>query len=131
MYYLTKEQLLDLHDELMELSGESKSILNESNLDTGIDAPQQRFYGQEIHETIEEKAAELMCKLCKFHPFVAGNKRTSVQACEIFLDINGYKLNASDDELFEETKSIAKCDKDTDDVVPFLKSRITRDLDNI
>jgi death-on-curing protein len=44
-------------------------------------------------------AATYLFHLCKNHPFFDGNKRVAVVAAEIFLNINGIRLNVSNEEL--------------------------------
>ncbi len=41
-------------------------------------------------------AASYAVALAKNHPFVDGNKRTAFVAMELFLELNGFTLNASD-----------------------------------
>lgn len=43
---------------------------------------------------IIEEAAALMESLLINHPFVDGNKRVAFAVCDVFLDINGYDLDA-------------------------------------
>ena len=47
-------------------------------------------------------AAAYLFHICKNHPFFdGGNKRVAVVAAEIFLNINGLRLNVSNGELKE------------------------------
>ena len=45
--------------------------------------------------------------LIKNHPFVDGNKRTAFLALMRFLNINGYTLDATSDELYQFTVDVA------------------------
>jgi len=47
------------------------------------------------------QAATLLWGLVRNHPFQDGNKRTALVSTVAFLDINGYRLDMSDDEKFE------------------------------
>jgi death-on-curing protein len=44
------------------------------------------------------------------HPFVDGNKRTGAAAAELFLEMNGARLEASDQDLIQITMSVARGD---------------------
>jgi death-on-curing protein len=47
------------------------------------------------------KAAALMDALTRNHPFIDGNKRTSISVAALFLQVNGYRLTATNLELEE------------------------------
>jgi death-on-curing protein len=61
-------------------------------LESALSRPQASFGGQDLYESIFDKAAALMHSLLKNHPFIDGNKRTSLATVGIFLKINGYNL---------------------------------------
>ncbi len=48
-----------------------------------------------------------MESLIKSHPFVDGNKRTAITAAGIFLQRNGWRLEASQDDLYRFTMAMA------------------------
>ena len=45
--------------------------------------------------------------IIKNHPFVDGNKRVGTVLLELFLDLNGYALPVSDEELYEIMMAVA------------------------
>ena len=51
----------------------------------------------EVPETIHEKAFHLMRLLASNHWFVDGNKRTALNATELFYLVNGYELEYGED----------------------------------
>ena len=53
------------------------------------------------------KAAALCYGVIQNHPFVDGNKRIGVHLCDVFLEINGIKLEYSDNDLVELGLSVA------------------------
>lgn len=70
---------------------------------------QHRYYGQT--EDMAMLGAVLLARLIRNHPFHNANKRTAYAAVTIFLDINGYVLDAPQDEVLEVCVGLA----DTDD----------------
>lgn len=92
MKYLTPEQILAIHDQIIKRFGGSHDIRDLGLLESASARPQASFDGQDLYETIFEKAAALLHSLLKNHPFVDGNKRTAVASTGIFLKNNGYKL---------------------------------------
>ncbi|KAK2731174.1 hypothetical protein FQN57_003546, partial [Myotisia sp. PD_48] len=64
----------------------------------------QHYVGQ---HSIFQLAANLSEKIMKNHDFQDGNKRTALMAADMFLKINGYKLQKVPIEEDEANKSIA------------------------
>ena len=76
-------------------------------LDSACHRPQASLFGHEAYPTLAAKAAALMHSLAGNHPLADGNKRLALLATVVFLRINGYVLDLSDDEAFELTVSVA------------------------
>ena len=56
MITLTKEQVLMLHDRLIETTGGSRGIRDEGMLDSALSNPFQSFEGEELYPSIQVKA---------------------------------------------------------------------------
>jgi death-on-curing protein len=69
--------------------------------------PQATFSGADLHETLPEKAAAYLFHVVKNHAFVDGNKRTGLACALVFLELNGYRWEASDDSLIALTLEVA------------------------
>lgn len=69
-------------------------------LDSAVNNPFQTFGGAELYGSIYEKAAQLCFGLLKNHPFVDGNKRTAAHAMLVFLELNGLRVIACDEQMF-------------------------------
>ena len=63
--------------------------------------PQAGSDEEYFHVDVWEMAAAYLFHLVQGHPFVDGNKRIGAVAADIFLTLNGFDLQPSDDE-FEE-----------------------------
>jgi death-on-curing protein len=69
-------------------------------IESAVGKPQATFDGNDLYNTIFNKAAALLQSLLKNHPFVDGNKRTALTSAGIFLKLNGYQLiNDHDNEV--------------------------------
>lgn len=106
MIILTKEQVLMLHDRLIEVTGGSKGIRDEGMLDSALANPFQVFGGEELYPSIQAKAAQLCYELVKNHAMLDGNKRLGTHVMLVFLALNGYELAYSQKELSDTTFSI-------------------------
>lgn len=68
-------------------------------LESAVNNPFQTFGGEDLYKTIFDKAAQLAYGLVKNHGFVDGNKRVAVHAMAVYLFINGYDTNFSQEEI--------------------------------
>jgi death on curing protein len=100
--YLSLEDLLNLVNVL-----EAGPIRDLGLLDSACHRPQASLLGQEAYPTLTAKAAALMHSLAGNHALIDGNKRLALLATAVFLRINGYVLDLTDDEAFDLTMSVA------------------------
>lgn len=78
-----------------------------AELEAALALPKQVFYGQEAYPTLERKAAVLYYTINKGHFFQNGNKRIATVTLLVFLIINGYDLDVTDDELTNKAIEVA------------------------
>ena len=98
MRYLTLNEVLYLHRQLLQMSGGADGIRDIGGLESAIAQPRMTFGGDELYPTVVEKAVALGYSIIMNHPFVDGNKRAGHAAMEVFLVMNGYEISASIDE---------------------------------
>lgn len=94
--YLEKEQIIKIHQELIDGFGGLHGIRDDTLLESAVGRYQSGYYADRIDE-----AAALMESLGGNHPFIDGNKRIAVTASFTFLMINGYETLFDDDKAFE------------------------------
>ena len=97
--YISLEEILRLHFQLIEDFGGSHGVRDEGRLKSVVHALRQEAYGNEQYVTVFEKAAVYLRNIVGDHPFVDGNKRTAVTVCSIFLIRNGRKISAPPNDL--------------------------------
>ena len=122
--YLSKRQILKLHKKLIEIFGGSMGIRDENLLDSAIFAPFQTFDGHDLFPTTIEKAARLGYGIIKNHPFVDGNKRTGTHSMLMFLAVNNFEVNYTDNELIEIVFGVADNSIGYSEFADWLKSRV-------
>ena len=101
MKRLTKEQILAMHHELIEVHGGGAGIRDEGLLDSALAAPFQTFDGRPMLTTVQQKAARLGFGLIMNHPFLDGNKRIGAHVMLTTLAMNGVELEYTQKELYE------------------------------
>lgn len=93
--YLTTAEVLGLHAVLIQRYGGASGIRDMGSLESSLFRPQCGYYSD-----IVEESCALMESILINHPFVDGNKRTAFAVCDVFLRINGYRLNASSTQIY-------------------------------
>ena len=121
MKYLTKEQVLHLHQTIQETSGGSPAIRDEGLLESALQTPFQTFCGQALYPTVMEKAARLGYGLIKNHPFADGNKRIGTHVMLVFLALNGIEPAYTDDELITLILGVASGRTDDTELLNWLR----------
>lgn len=101
MLIIDFEDLLYIHDQIIELSGGLKGVRDEHALKSALARPYQTAFGEEIHGDIFEKAASLLDSIANNHGFVDGNKRTAMAASAFFLVMHDIDLIITDTEYEE------------------------------
>jgi death-on-curing protein len=114
--FVTKEQVLLLHELQINRFGGAFGIVNEGLLDSALAQPKATFFGEFLHREIHAQAAAYLYHLVKNHPFLDGNKRVGAAVMEVFLRINGYVLTLSNEELYNLTMQVAQGQLSKDEV---------------
>lgn len=84
--YLTYDDLLEKHNEIIRKSGGVIGVLNENLLQGFLDFVRNDVY----YPNLEEKLTHLVFSIAKNHGFCDGNKRTAIIAGAFFLELNAF-----------------------------------------
>ena len=88
--------VLAIHDEQLAEHGGQSGVRDRGLLESALARPRNQFgYGE---SSVTRLAASLAFGISRNHPFLDGNKRTSLVVAELFLMLNGSELVASDAE---------------------------------
>ena len=107
MIRFSKEKVLLLHQLLAEATGGSIGVRDEGLLDSALEQAFSGFGDTDFYPSKEEKGARLGFSLISNHAFVDGNKRIGIYIMLAFLEMNGIRINCTDDELVYIGLSIA------------------------
>lgn len=99
--YLILDEVIAIHDSMIELYGGSFGIRDIGLLQSAISRPQATFGGVDLYPTIFDKAAALFHSLMFNHAFADGNKRTTMTTTARFLAINGYSVTVGQKEFVD------------------------------
>lgn len=120
--FLTLDEVLALHADQLRRYGGRPGLRDLGLVQAAIATPTATFEGGYLHPTLHEMAAAYLFHLARNHPFVDGNKRVALAAALVFLRLNGVRIKASGQELYELVMSIADGRTGKADVAVFLKT---------
>jgi death-on-curing protein len=101
--------------------GGAEGIADRGMLESATAMPTASFAGKFLHESLPAMAAAYLFHICKNHPFRDGNKRTAVVAAEIFLNINGLRLDVSNEDLKRLCLGVAAGEISKEEAVAFFE----------
>lgn len=107
MIKFSKEKVLLLHKLIAEETGGSIGVRDEALLESALENAFAGFGGQEFYPTKEEKGARLGYTLISNHAFVDGNKRIGMYVMLTFLEVNGIRLECTNEEITEVGLAVA------------------------
>lgn len=120
--HLTLDEALAIHERLVDRFGGLGGVRDLGLLESALYRPRTGYY-----RDIAEMAAALFESLLMNHPFIDGNKRVAFFATDVFLRLNGWRLQVDPDEghafligLLEE----GRCDFAS--LLPWIRSSLVR-----
>lgn len=120
MIILSKEQVLLLHEQLIEETGGSRGLKDEGLLESALAAPFQSFDGKDLFPSVFQKAARLGFGLASNHAFVDGNKRIGAHTMLVFLALNHIEIRYTQAELIDLFLGVANGSKAYVDVLNWI-----------
>jgi death-on-curing protein len=104
--WIDERDALALHDRLLALEGGAAGLRDRGLLQSALARPQQlQAYGDK--PDIVQMAAAYAAGIVRDHPFVDGNKRTGFVVGVLFLELNGYRFTASEEDAAQAVLSLA------------------------
>lgn len=120
--YLTIEQVIELHDEMLKRYGGLPGIRDKNLLWSAIDAPKAAMFSQEMYPSVYEKAAAYLYHVVCNHPFNDANKRTGYAVTLVFLEVNNAKQVFKKEDLENLVVEIAKGKETKERITKFLET---------
>jgi death-on-curing protein len=120
MTKFSKEKILLLHQYMAEETGGDVGVRDETLLESAIENIYATFDGVELYPTKEEKAAQLGFSLISNHAFVDGNKRIGMYIMISFLELNGIKIDATNEEVAKLGLDVAGGSANNEDILKWI-----------
>lgn len=97
--------IIAIHDEQLAIHGGASGLRDAGMLDSALDRPKNKWSYK--NADLPELAAAYAFDIARNHPFVDGNKRTSLLALYTFLGVNGIDFAVPEAEAVAITLSLA------------------------
>lgn len=104
--YLTVAEAAEIHRTMIERFGGSHGLRDIGALESALFRPQSGYY-----DDIVAEACALLESLAINHPFIDGNKRVAYGSMEIFLLINGWRVDATQQQIYRFMMRLFETDK--------------------
>lgn len=116
---------LDLDSFVESLTDIGFVVRDAGLLASALERPHSTLFGEEVYTDLETKAAALGHPIAKYHPMLDGNKRSAWIAMNVFLELNGFNVEASTDDAFAFILDIANDRIEIDGIAAWIRQRMT------
>ena len=123
--WIDERDALALHGRLLALHGGAAGLRDDGLLKSALARPQQHFAYAESADIID-MAAAYTAGIVRNHPFVDGNKRTGFVVGILFLELNGYRFTASEEDAAQAVLGLAAGTIDETGYSSFLRGNAAR-----
>jgi death-on-curing protein len=121
--WIDERDALALHDLLLALDGGAAGVRDHGLLESALAKPQQlHAYGE--NPDIIALAAAYTAGFVRHHPFVDGNKRTGFVIGIAFLEINGFRFTASEEDSTQALLGLAAGTLDENAFTAWLRANV-------
>ena len=119
--WIDERDALALHDSLLALHGGAVGLRDNGLLKSALARPRQHFAYAESPDIVD-MAAAYTGGIVRNHPFVDGNKRTGFVVGILFLELNGYRFSASEEDAAQAVLELASGNLDEAGYIAFLRA---------
>jgi death on curing protein len=121
--WLDERDALTLHDRLLAIYGGAAGVRDDGLLGSALARPRQHF-AYAPKSDIARLAAVYSGGIVGNHPFVDGNKRTGFLIGILFLELNGYRFTASEEDAANAVLALAAGGLDEIAYADFLRANL-------
>jgi len=115
---------LAIHESLLAEHGGAPGLLDEGLLDSTLAGLRNDFAYERAD--IVRLAAAYALALTKNHPFTDGNKRVALTVAGVFMELNGFRLEASEQDAAQATRALSSGGIDETEFAEWLRARSSK-----
>lgn len=102
--FLTEAELIAINGRMVSKYGGLHGVKDLNLLRLAVGRPQMSVAFHDAYKSIFDKAAAMFHSIINNHPFLDGNKRTSLFSAILFLEYNGWVVESSRKEAVKFTR---------------------------
>ena len=125
MIKFSKDKVLLLHKLIAEETGGSIGVRDEALLESALENAFAGFGGKEFYPSKEEKGARLGYTLISNHAFVDGNKRIGMYVMLTFLEVNGIRMDCTNDEVVTVGLGVAEGSMSYEELLDWVRKHVS------
>lgn len=124
--WIDEREALILHDRLLGLHGGASGVRDAGLLKSALTRPQQHAAYADPLDPVHLTAV-YTASIVKNHPFIDGNKRTGFVLGVLFLELNGYRFTAAQEDAANAVLALAAGQMDELGYAAFLAANVVSD----
>jgi death-on-curing protein len=114
-----------IHFDQIQQHGGDRGVLDEGMLQSALARPKNKW-GYEPESDLAVLAAAYGFAFAKNHGFIDGNKRVAFLVMFVFLGLNGYEIEAPEEEVVATIRDVAANVRDEAALADWLRGRLIR-----
>ena len=122
--WLAPVHVLAIHSDQIQAHGGAVGLRDRGLLESALERPRNRFR-YEPDSDLSALAAAYGFGIARDHPFLDGNKRVAFQAMYLFLGLNGFRIDAAEEEVVATILALASGKLDETSLAAWLRDHIT------
>jgi len=122
--WLALVHVLAIHSDQIKTHGGSAGLRDRGLLESALERPKNQFHHGSDPE-LASLAAAYGFGLANNHPFVDGNKRVAFQAMYLFLGLNGFRIEASEEAVVSLILSLAAGELNETELADWVRQHVT------
>ena len=122
--YLSEAELIAINHEMISKYGGLHGVRDLNFLRLAVGRPQMSAGLKDAYQTIYQKAAAMFHSIINNHPFLDGNKRTSLFSAVLFLEYNGFRVEFAIKEAIQFTLKAHNDDWTVEQIASWIKKHI-------
>lgn len=124
--WIDERDALALHERLLSLHGGAEGLRGAELLQSAMARPRHLDACGKAPDIVD-LAAAYTAGIIRNHPFVDGNKRTGFVIGILFLELNGYRFTASEEDAAQAVLALAAGRLDEAAYASFLRANVARE----
>ncbi len=122
--WLLEETVYAIHKRQIAEHGGSDGVRDEGLLLSALARPQNLLAYSEEPPDISALAASLAYGIAKNHPFIDGNKRTALVVARTFLLLNGFNIEAIQEEKYLTFLKLAEGNLSEEELADWIRQKL-------